>query len=77
MWVGPVHYELPLCYRKQLKVALATRMENQADVLQYMGITSLLGGQVLAYDDLSFAIDKVTVADVTEVSVAMDTALLK
>ena len=77
VWVGPVHQELPLCYRKQLKVALATRMENQADVLQYMGITSLLGGQVLAYDDLSSAIDKVTVADVTEVSVAMDTSLLK
>ncbi|KAK2179333.1 hypothetical protein NP493_498g02020 [Ridgeia piscesae] len=54
--------------KKQLKVALATRMENQADVLQYMGITSLLGGQVLAYDDLASAIDKVTVADVTEVA---------
>ena len=54
---------------------MASRMEDQSVVLQYMGITSLLGGQVLSYNDLEAAIDKVTVADVEEVSVALDTLL--
>ncbi|KAI0216681.1 Cytochrome b-c1 complex subunit 2, mitochondrial [Lamellibrachia satsuma] len=54
--------------KKQLKVAMASRMEDQSVILQYMGISSLLGGQVLSYNDLEAAIDKVTVADVEEVA---------
>ena len=64
--------EMTFClvrFRKQLKVAMATRMETQSDFLEYMGVASLLGGDVHSFDDLAAAIDKVTVADVEEVSV--------
>ena len=50
---------------------MATRMETQSDFLEYMGVASLLGGDVHSFDDLAAAIDKVTVADVEEVSVAL------
>ena len=56
---------------------MATRMETQSDFLEYMGVASLLGGDVHSFDDLASAIDKVTVADVEEVSVTIDTAIFR